>query len=301
VRLVLVEGFPGAGKSTTAQWLALEWQRQGVPCRWIYEQQPDHPVSRPAPAGGWGPTWKDWSDERLGHWKTFVATAGPLTVLESAALQHPIFAMLRRDAPAATILAHARRIADAVRALDARLVYLRVTDPERAYRAITARRGTGWIEAAVTTYRGLDFAVRTGLDGFDLLLAYWRAHHEVLEAAVPALGLPTLVVDQSTDDWPAWRRHIAAFLGLRPVDAPPAQPPDLARYVGRYQVRWRERDLECTVRIDAGGLVLDGVLWPANRLLWKSGDTFRAEAWPYEVVFPATGTPGQRLMLNLDV
>jgi len=66
-------------------------------------------------------------------------------------------------------------------------------------------------------------------------------------------------------------------------------------------VRWRERDLECTVRIDAGGLVLDGVLWPANRLLWKSGDTFRAEAWPYEVVFPATGTPGQRLMLNLDV
>jgi hypothetical protein len=209
--------------------------------------------------------------------------------------------MLRRDAPAATILAHVRRIGDAVRPLDPRLVYLRVADPDRAYRAIAARRGTAWTDAAVTTYRGLDFAVRTGLDGFELLLAYWRAHHDILEAAVPALGLPTLVVDESAGGWPAWRRQIAAFLGLRPAEEPPAQPPDLARYVGRYRVRWRERDLECTVRLEDDGLVLDGLLWPGNRLLWKAGDTFRAEAWPYEVVFPAAGIPGERLLVNLDV
>jgi len=71
--------------------------------------------------------------------------------------------------------------------------------------------------------------------------------------------------------------------------------------VGRYRVRWSERELECTVRLEAGDLVLDGLLWPANRLLWKGGDTFRAEAWPYEVVFPVAGAPGGRLTVNLDV
>ena len=46
--------------------------------------------------------------------------------------------------------------------------------------------------------------------------------------------------------------------------------------------------------------MLDGLLWPANRLLHKRGDAFRAEAWPYEVVFPAAGVGG-RLTVNLDV
>jgi len=301
VRLVLVEGFPGAGKSTTAQWLALEHARQGIACRWIYEQQPDHPVSRPAPAGGWGPTWDDWSDERLGHWAAFVATAGPLTILESALLQHPLLAMLRRDVAREAVLIHVRRLAEAVRPLEPRLVYLRVADPEATYRALVTRRGQASFDAVLSGFEGLDFAVRTGLRGLDLLLAYWRLHHDVLEAAVNTLGLPTLVVDQGTGGWPEWRARIAAFLGLAPP-APPAPPAaNLARYAGRYQVRWRGRDLECVVRLEAGHLVLDGLLWPGNRLLHKGGNVFRAEAWPYEVVFPATGDDSGKLLVNLDV
>ena len=122
-----------------------------------------------------------------------------------------------------------------------------------------------------------------------------------MESAVPALGLPTLVVDQRAGAWTAWRGQIAAFLGLAPPGPAPAPPADLARYVGRYQVRWRDRDVECTVRLTGDGLVLDGLLWPDNRLLWTSGDVFRAEAWPYEIVLPATGAAGRSLTVNLDV
>ena len=300
MRLVLVEGVPGSGKSTTAQWLALECARQGVACRWIYEQQPEHPVSRPAPPGGWGPTWHDWSDERLGHWHAFVAAAGPLTIMESAALQHPLLAMLRRDVAPDVVLAHVRRIAQAVRPLEPRLVYLRVADHEATYRALTRRRGPASLAAVVRGFEGLDFAERTGLRGLDLLLAYWKVHHDVLEAAVPAMRLPTLVVDQRTGDWPTWRAEIAAFLGLAAPGPPAPPPPDLARYVGRYQAHWRGQDVDCTVRLQDGELVLDGLLWPANRLLHKGGEAFRAEAWPYEVVFPAAGGGG-RLSVRLDV
>jgi hypothetical protein len=301
VRLVLVEGFPGSGKSTTAQWLALECARQGWACRWIYEQQPDHPVSRPAPPKGWGPTWEDWSEERLGHWNAFVAAPGPLTIMESALLQHPLLSMLRRDAGRDFATRHVQRLAAAVRPLEPRLVYLKVADGEATYRALTVRRGDASFQAVLRGFEGLDFAERTGLRGLDLLLAYWRFHHDVMESALPALGLPTLVVDQRAGTWPAWRGQIAAFLGLAPPGPPPAPPVDLARYVGRYQVRWRDRDVECTVRLAGDGLVLDGLLWPDNRLLWKSGDVFRAEAWPYEIVFPATGAAGRFLTVNLDV
>jgi len=152
---VLVEGFPGSGKSTTAQWLALAWRRQGVACWWIYEQQPDHPVSRALGPGGYG-TWDEWAEERLG--------------------------LLRRDVPPPAIVTFVARIAGAVRALDPRLAYLRVADPDTAFRALVARRGAATLDAVVPGFLGLDFAERTRLRGLDLLLAYWRAHYEVLRA-----------------------------------------------------------------------------------------------------------------------
>jgi hypothetical protein len=194
-----------------------------------------------------------------------VAAAGPLTIMESAALQHPLLAMLRRDVAPDVVLAHVRRIAEAVRPLEPRLVYLRVADHEATYRALTRRRGPASLAAVVRGFEGLDFAERTGLRGLDLLLAYWKAHH-----------------------------------GLAPPGPPAPPPPDLARYVGRYHAHWRGQDVECAVRLLDGELVLDGLLWPANRLLHKGGHAFRAEAWPYEVVFPAAGGGG-RLAVSLDV
>jgi len=58
--LILVEGFPGSGKSTTAQWLARQWQQTGRACRWFYEEQPDHPVVG-IPPGADHATWEEYS------------------------------------------------------------------------------------------------------------------------------------------------------------------------------------------------------------------------------------------------
>lgn len=34
-----------------------------------------------------------------------------------------------------------------------------------------------------------------------------------------------------------------------------------------------------------GALILDGLFWPANRLIWKEHDTFYVESWPFEAIF----------------
>ena len=54
-RLALVEGLPGSGKSTTAQWLAHQAERQAQPVRWIHEGEWPHPVvgPEPIPTGSW--------------------------------------------------------------------------------------------------------------------------------------------------------------------------------------------------------------------------------------------------------
>jgi thymidylate kinase len=52
-RLIFVEGFPGAGKSTTAQFLARQLARSGGRVRWVYEGEVPNPLVPTAPAGGY--------------------------------------------------------------------------------------------------------------------------------------------------------------------------------------------------------------------------------------------------------
>ena len=60
---------------------------------------------------------------------------------------------------------------------------------------------------------------------------------------------------------------------------------ELRRWVGRYRVVWNSEARECTVSLHEGRLVMNGLLWPDNRLLRKGDNVFDAESWPFEVVF----------------
>ncbi|PYN33064.1 MAG: hypothetical protein DMD98_13190 [Candidatus Rokuibacteriota bacterium] len=48
---------------------------------------------------------------------------------------------------------------------------------------------------------------------------------------------------------------------------------------------WKGKVRECAVSMEDGRLVINGLLWPDNGLLWKGGNVFDAESWPFEVVF----------------
>ena len=290
-RLILVEGFPGAGKSTTAQWLARQWQLAGRACRWLYEQQPDHPVVG-IPAGADYKTWEKYFAYRRERWMAFTAETmqgDALVVMESALLQYPVFVTLRRGVAPEVIVAFLRSVADIIRPLAPRLIYLAAPDPDMAYRAITARRGgAALIEIMLPAYEtgeaGEFFRAR-GLHGFDGLLAYWREHNAICERAVEGLELETLVVDPRDGDWSRHRAAIARFLGLTRVPEESPSGAELGRYVGRYRVVWKGKVRECAVTVEDGRLVINGLLWPDNRLLWKTDNVFDAESWPLEVVF----------------
>ena len=118
-KLILVEGFPGSGKSTTAQWLARQWHLAGRACRWFYEQQPDHPVVG-IPAGADYKTWEEYFAYRRERWMAFTAETARgdvLIVMESALLQYSIFVTLRHGVAAEVIVAFLRSVADIIRPL----------------------------------------------------------------------------------------------------------------------------------------------------------------------------------------
>jgi hypothetical protein len=281
-RLILVEGFPGCGKSATAQWLARQLTGAGRQAVWFYEEQDPHPVTRGGPARS--VSWKAYFAEQLGRWSAFAATgraAATINILESAWLQDPLLTMLRRDLDRILIRAFIGKTVEAMRGLDPVLISLSHPEPEAAMRRLWERRGASWVLFHVMRNDASAFARARALSGVDGLLRYWREHNDLAEAVVRDAGMPTLRLDCRAGDSGERRRAIAEFLGFAPTAEPQWTDRQLARIVGTYQDGARR----LCIGLRGGGLTLDGLLWPSNRLLPLGPDVAEAESWPLHLTF----------------
>ena len=124
------------------------------------------------------------------------------------------------------------------------------------------------------------------ISGIDGLLHYWREHSAVSEEIVRNSGMPTLILDPRDGDWHDRRAAIAHFLGVSAhVEEPSLSEADLCRLVGKY----REGSTAFTINLRGNALVLDGLLWPSNRLLPVAPTIFEAESWPLVLRFVEVG------------
>lgn len=281
--LVFVEGLPGSGKSTTAQWLAHEMEAHGRPSLWIYEDESPHPVLGPTDVPY--ASWKDFLAHCLSNWACFAAVARvseAMIVVDSTFLQSSVASMLRRGLDSETILLYLDRVADLVRPLDPALVYFLEADSDTALRRIGERRGMAWTLQHISANDGMAWTRARGLSGLDGLLAYWREHARVCNAAMSRARLRTLTVESGIRDWSVRRQLIAEFLDL---PWPPSTAPfetDLTRFVGLYR---GESGRQARLSVRADTLVVEGLLWSGNRLLPRAVDVFDAESWPFRLTF----------------
>src|SRR5215831_20231002 len=277
-RLILIEGFPGAGKSTTAQFLARVVARRGSRARWIYEGEVPNPLVPPVPAGDYQ-SWEQFVDIRAERWRAFAAAAGDhdVTIVpESALLQLPVFTMLRRNVEASIIAGLVNRLVEAVAHLRPKLIYLARRDPEAALRAISERRGLSWLLQHAGSSEGFPFTQARGLSGFAGLFAYWRAHAELCDAIVEALDVPKLVLEVGPDGWGERRRRICDFVDIPFEDEPALDGVELERITGHYSDGRRE------VTIEALGVrpVVRGIHWRTDaQLLPVRRNVFDFESW----------------------
>jgi hypothetical protein len=128
---------------------------------------------------------------------------------------------------------------------------------------------------------GYAFTQARGLSGFDGLFAYWRAHAELCDAIVKAIGVPKLVLEVGPDGWAERRRRICDFADVPFEDEPAPEAAELERIAGRY----REGRREVAVEMVGGRLVMRGSLWFTNALLPVRRNVFDLESWPVRASF----------------
>ncbi len=184
-RLILIEGFPGAGKSTLSANLGTSLRGQGLACRWYLEDDDPHPI--------------DCLDLKLTDlaqklpplWRAFTEQASldpTVTIMESRLWQNTAFFMYMGEYPVGEIIQLHRLVWEELTPLNPVLLYLHQENVEVALSRLYTFRGEKWMESALETTSQYPWFRSRGLNDFAGWVQFFREWQ--------------LVADQLYDDWP---------------------------------------------------------------------------------------------------
>lgn len=193
-RLLLVEGLPGAGKTTLAERLCAFAGSEGLSSRWYLEEAANHPV-HPRSLGALK-THADYAAHCLQAWRHFVEQAGAddtLHILEGSALQSTVRFLMEQGH--ADIDDYFKRFEDIVRALHPAFVYLRPKDAVSHSRATSTHRGSEWTRKVAAYVEQTPYALRRGLRGENGMHEFWADYARLCDALVDGLCMPVTRID----------------------------------------------------------------------------------------------------------
>ncbi len=226
--MIFVDGLPGSGKSTTAEYVAGELEQRGIPCRLLRERETDHPLNVGGDLHPSGRTTGarmfatytvgSFVEESLGRWNAFVAEAmrsERVNILDSYPFQNSVRVLLQMDADPITLAAYQSRVEEKATGLGPILIYLDPGDAESTVRAVAERRGPAWTDYAIAVVTECPYASSRGLQGMAGAVATLRAYKQLLDEWVGRFPFPKLVLADCHRRWPACHERIRRFLGFR--------------------------------------------------------------------------------------
>ncbi|WP_198085348.1 hypothetical protein [Variovorax sp. E3] len=189
MRLVLIEGLPGTGKTTRARELCASALHEGRESRWYLEEAADHPVHPHVLSAL--KSHADYPSHCLRSWQRFAAearSAGTLHILEGSAFQSTVRFMMEQDC--ADIDGYFEAFEETVRPLSPSFIYLRPEDAEAHSRATAVYRGAEWTRKVTAYIEQTPYARRRGLRGESGMHRFWADYAHLCDTLVSRLSMP---------------------------------------------------------------------------------------------------------------
>jgi hypothetical protein len=213
-RLILVEGIPGSGKSSVAEWICQDLTARGVEVHYHPELPRersvlDGPIMATARTAG-------YADRCVARWCDFVADAmedESVRVVEGCFFQSAVRFLLEHrhaDGEPERYMADSERV---LAPLAPRLLYLVQRDVDRYLREqIIERKGAETI-SRIAAYTGTTaWARQRRVNGMNALVEFYQHYRRVCDGLLDESRIPRLVEDTSDGDWSTLRNHVKAWL-----------------------------------------------------------------------------------------
>jgi hypothetical protein len=289
-QIVLLEGLPGSGKSTTAHLLARHLARHGRAARWFYEHETPHPIFERSDIDlgiDEGRVPDDFCERAIAGWRTLAASAAAgdqSLILESALFQLPMHPMLLMNWPEERIAAYARDVEAALAPARPVPIILRHDDVERAVRDAMTWRGEWFADYLNQRISRSAYGQAHGLSGPDGVVRYFTGYRDLIDRLLTRLSMPAVILDAAAPKHTLPDRVMDA-LGLPPfepfgTDAAP-QP-----FVGSYKDPASDNTM--AIVTDGTHLYVDGEF--RTRLIQCGGAAFEISGTPVRLEFlPGAG------------
>jgi thymidylate kinase len=190
-KLILIEGLPGAGKSTTTQRIGMRLQQAGLACRWYLEEDEPHPIAcldfllKELPQK-LPPLWHTFAQQAL--------KAPDITIMESRLWQNTAFFMYMGDFPVSAIRELQHQVWQVLTPLSPVLVYLDQDNVESALQRLYSFREEALVNAAIQMTSTYPWFQRRGLNDVSGWVQFFQEWQRVAE--------------QLYDDWPAVKLRV---------------------------------------------------------------------------------------------
>jgi hypothetical protein len=285
--LVLIEGLPGSGKSTTAHHLCLHLERHGRPARWYWELESPHPVFEFQEAIEDGDLRKAFVETALQNWTRLandLQTRDECVILECSWFQSAVHPMLLLDWPHERIAEYVLTVERTMAPASPLLVMLRASDVAARLRTLIVERGSWSSELLEARICASPYARARNLRGIEGVTRYLEDYRDLTDSLSKRLRIDTLVLD-ANDPNLSFVDLIARALDLPPFTPLETRVTDLERFAGLYTREGVEEG--CRILTDGTHLYVDGA--PPLRLIHRNEWTFEATGTCVRFDFLANG------------
>lgn len=234
MNLILVEGIPGSGKSTTARFISLQSERNGLRTKLYHESAFQHPIFIQENSDN----HKEWMERYLANWVTYIndqISNETTVVMESALFQNPILRLLHMDIDRDEIIEFIDSIYTQLERISCSLVFLYQNDPYVGInRMMETRGGQGWLLHTYEKYKHEPYYVNRGQDGPDLHLDFLLEYAAIARAAYSKSTMGSLAIDNTNWDWAIYQDKILNYYDWVYKPDPAVPLSQLQKYAGVY-------------------------------------------------------------------
>jgi thymidylate kinase len=239
LKLIIVAGMSGTGKSTTAQNISYQYRMNGIEHEWYHEEMENHPIR-------WSPTdeftvgdihteegMKLNIADNYSRWKILIESVkskDSILVMDGCFDQNVTRYFAPGGYPTEKIIEYYDGLLEILKPANFHLIQLYRPDVIASYRKAFKVRGKRWENLITNGKEDADFTLREDFQTLALNIVGRYSGNK-------------MCIDTSDEDWETYLKEICKFLGLRYFGRQYLSVPNLERYVGYFEYK-AEKDTE---------------------------------------------------------